>query len=153
MRHALTLFELVMALVIIGVLMAVGTQSFHPQHLDNDTRYIKAHLLEAHYRGIGFDHRDGSGGEIADGSMIGCVLLTAEGLAQHPDDGKAPYALHAQLSGDLAGETLCFDRLGRPGLGDHHHLITETRHLTITYDDRQRTLSVYPYSGYVTIDY
>ncbi len=153
MRNALTLLELIFTLLIIGILIVAGSQNLHTSFLNNDTSFITSKIIQAQYKAQGIDHRDENGDEIANDSIsnIGCIKFTKEALDDSANSSKANYKIHASLSGELANKKLCFDQIGRPSLNDHLHPIKTTKDLILSYQDRNRTIIIYPQSGYVII--
>ena len=151
MRRAVTLLELVLVIVIVGILAKVGVDSFRPDTLRNDARYIASKIRHAQYRGIGYDHRDFNGSEVSDNADIGCITLDKEHLDGNASRGEIRYAVRSELSGELAGTTLCFDHLGQPGQDDHSHPFHQLKILTLKHGNREANLSVLPLSGYVII--
>ncbi len=153
MKKAITLLELIFALLIIGILIASGSIELHTSFLNSDLNFIISKIIQAQYQGENLDHRDESGDELNDDSIsnIGCIEFTKDALEDSPNSSKSPYSLHATLSGDLANKKLCFDQKGRPSLDDHLHPIREVKYLTLSYQDKNRTIVLYPQSGYVII--
>jgi len=151
MRRAFTLLELVFVIVIIGILAKIGSEAFRTDYLRNDAAFVALKIRQAQFEGIGFDHRTFDGSQIAD--TTGCLTLTQVSLEENATAGRAAYRLHASLTGDLAGKTLCFDHLGMPH-DDGSHISTPmaaAATLTLTYGGRERNLTVLPRSGYVII--
>jgi hypothetical protein len=147
----MTLLELVFVIVLIAILAKTGSEMLKVRHLRDDAAYVAMKIDEARFAGIGFDHRGFDGGET--GGDEGCVTLSAEGLEENATAGRAAYRLHVTLSGDLAGKTLCFDRLGRPH-DDGSHVsepLGETKSLILQEGADQREIKVLPQSGYVII--
>ncbi len=152
-RHAFTLIELILVVIVTGILMATGAQMIRPSHLHADAHFVWLKIAYAQSQGIGYDHRTFDGGEASAGSTIGCRTLDAAHLDETLRDGSVHYPLHATLSGDLAGKTLCFDRLGAPHIGDHSSAFDAPQSLTLTEGGETATLTVYPKSGFAKIMY
>jgi len=153
MRNAITLLELILVLIIMGILAKVGLSSFEPNYLARDSEYVVMRIAQAQYHGIGVDHRVLGGGEITIDDDESCVSLDTN-LSGSATDVGVHYVMHTSLSGDLADQKLCFDHLGRPGLGDHRyvHLIAQKRVLILQYGGHERNITLYPKSGYVIIE-
>jgi len=155
MKQAFTLLELIFVLVIIGVLTKMGFSLFRPHYLDRDASFISMQIQNAHYHGIGLDHRSFGGGYVTIDNDQSCLEITKTSLeASASNSGAKGYTMHSDLSGDLSGDTLCFDHFGRPGLDNHNksNLISEKKSLTLKYGQKERNITIYPKSGYVTIN-
>lgn len=149
-RSAFTLLELIFVIVIIGILAKIGVQSIHTDYLLNDANYIAAKLRQAQYRGIGYDHRWGSGQDVSGA----CVTLTKTALEENASLGKVHYRLHVTLEdSDLKGKTVCFDHLGEAHDDGSFtsEAIAEQNVLTLSYGGRMRDIILLPKSGYVII--
>ncbi len=149
-RSAFTLLELIFVIVIIGILAKIGMASIRTDYLLSDANYIAMKLEAARYRGIGYDHRWGKDEDLGEA----CVTLTESGLGERAEQGSVHYAIHVSLSGELAGQTVCFDRLGQAH--DDGNFTSEPiaeRKVLVLEDGkgRRRQIVVLPKSGYVAI--
>lgn len=152
MKSAYTLVELIFVVVIIGVLGGVASTSFKSDYLSLDMNYIAAKIKEAQYKGIGYEHREFSGGE--DGSTLGCITLTKSSLEGKAIDGDVAYRLHADLSGYLNNKTLCFDAKGEAHDDGSFssNAITEQKLLELTYNGVTKKITILPMSGFAIIE-
>ncbi len=149
--RAFTLLELIFVIVIIGILVKVGMASIRTDYLLSDANYIAMKLETARYRGIGYDHRWGKDEDLSEA----CVTLTESGLGERAEQGSVHYAIHVSLSGELAGQTVCFDRLGQAH--DDGNFTSEPiaeQKVLILRDQRgqERQVILLPQSGFVIID-
>jgi len=153
-RFAFTLIELIFALLLIGVLGAVGTALYKPGRGLHDARYAALRLQQTRYEAIGYDHRSFGGGAVAAGP--GCVTLTRSGLegnlsraGAYRFDGSTAIS----VSG-MAGNTLCFDAKGRPHDGDFSlaSLLHETVDISVENRGAVYRLTIFPVSGYVKMN-
>lgn len=153
-KKATTLFEMILVLVVVGIMLSVGAMVLRPHHLRDDAHFVLLKIREAQYRGIGYDHRDFGGGTIAIGDSIGCLTLSKAALDENATQGKGySYAIGSEFSGYLADKELCFDHEGRPALGGYSPILAEKKVLILTNSNKEVNLTLYPYSGYVTITY
>ncbi len=149
-RSAFTLLELIFVIVIIGILAKIGMESIRTDYLLNDANFIAMKLQGARYRGIGYDHRWGKDQDVSHA----CVTLTTAALEESATEGLSHYRLHVTLGGELAGKTVCFDRLGEAHEdGSFASTPLKEQKVLIMQDDkgRRREIVLLPKSGYVII--
>jgi prepilin-type N-terminal cleavage/methylation domain-containing protein len=156
MRRAVTLLELILVIVIIGILAKIGLGMIRTHPLLDDAQWIALQIRQTQYRGIGYDHRAFGGGEIDQEATVGCLTLDRESLDSNASQGEAHYRIRSQLSGELAGKELCFDHRGRPSLNDtpdhnHSNYLITPQSLILSDRDRNLTLELLPLSGCVII--
>jgi prepilin-type N-terminal cleavage/methylation domain-containing protein len=151
-QSGFTLIELIFVIVLIGILGGVGFSFYRPDKVLSDTRFIQSKIMEAHYLGIGYDHR--RFGQSPKTDATGCVTLTKSAL--EGDLTKAGgYRLHRGTTVTLTGtgNTICFDEKGRPHDGDFSmaKLLHETVDINVSNGSKSMLLRLFPISGYVII--
>ncbi len=155
MKKAFTLVELITALIIVGILSSIAFYSIKPDYLKNDTNYVFMKLENARYSAIGYDKRVSSLGDL--NSAIGCVDFNK--LSEIDDKTKSKnYVFNSTLNYTL--DILCFDSAGRlyDGSIDNNmttldSLIQSNVIININYKDKNSTIKIYPFSGYIEILY
>jgi prepilin-type N-terminal cleavage/methylation domain-containing protein len=155
-KKAFTLLELVFVIVVIGIMAGVGSSAFKPKYLIDDTNFIVAKIKEAQYKGIGFERLDFNGGAIGGYNNVGCITLTRSSLEENATNiGEVNYKLHVTNQGgdkDWDFGIICFDSKGRPHESSFNGTLIETqRNLTLTYSGEDKTITIQPITGYVTI--
>jgi len=157
-KNAFTLIELIFAIVIIGIMAKVGSSTFEPRYLANDTNFIVAKIKEAQFIGIGYEH-NGFGVEDSDGSDNigqGCIKLDKVALSESATDKNSSVSYKVKsniVSEDGVSTLLCFDSKGSPHDGDftQSSLYSEKKSFTIKYNGKQKSITVEPITGYVII--
>ncbi|WP_187647366.1 prepilin-type N-terminal cleavage/methylation domain-containing protein [Nitrosophilus labii] len=155
MKKAFTLVELITVLIIIGILSSIAFYSIKPDYLKNDTNYVFMKLENARYSAIGYDKRVSSLADV--NSSIGCIDFNK--LSEIDDKTKSKnYVFRSKLNYTL--DILCFDNIGRlhDGSIDNNmttldSLIQSNVIIKLNYKDKNSTIKVYPFSGYIEIIY
>jgi len=155
-KNAFTLIELIFVIVIIGIMAGVGSSSFKPRYLANDTNFIVSKIREAQFVGISYEHND-FGLEDSDGSDNigeGCIELTDLNESATDKNSAVSYQVKSTIkSEDGVGTLICFDSKGRPHDGDftQSSLYSGKKSFTIEYNGKQKSITVEPITGYVII--
>lgn len=153
MKRAVTLLELVLVLVLIGILSAIGIYSYHPNYLAQDSHFVLMQLLKAKYQGINYDKRYNFMSSDLNTS-IGCIDLRDE--EWNKTANRLHYKLHSTIHNISAHTVLCFDRYGRPVFDDNNSTknpeTTKRDILQLIYRGNELNLSILPVSGYVIIN-
>ncbi len=157
MKKAFTLFELIFAIVLMGVLSGVAFYMNRPDPTKADAQYALLKLKEARYRAIGYQSPTTSG---VDG---GCVILTKDALSNNT---QPTYTIKSTLSltstktnlnptsHTLNGNEICYDSLGRPHDGNSvalNTLLLGDLNITFTSGAQSSAIRIFPKSGYSTI--
>lgn len=150
-REAFSLIETIFVIVIISIIAATGALSVRPHRVENDSRWVLMQIKKARFEGLGVDHRSFGSGEIDDPSDLGCIVLDRDWIAANSRKGGARYEMKAELVGELAGKKICFDHLGRASEGNYSNLLHSTASLIVSYGERNRTIVIFPESGYAII--
>lgn len=151
MRRGLTLIEMVFVIIIIAIISATGTISYHPGILQNDTKFTVLAIEKKRREGTGFDHRVFGGGEISDIKYRGCIVLTKEGIMNAYSEGENKYNFKSSVSGKYNGKRICFDHLGRPSEGNYTNPVSSSVDINISYSNKSFIIEILPVSGYVII--
>ncbi len=152
MKRAVTLLELVLVLVLIGILSAIGIYSYHPNYLTQDSHFVLMQLLKTKYQGINYDKRYKFMSTDLNTS-IGCIDLNDE--EWNKTANRLHYKLHSTIHNISGHGVLCFDRYGRAVFDDNLTKNPETTKrdiLQLTYRGNELNLSILPVSGYVIIN-
>ena len=153
MRDAFTLLETVLVIVLIAIVSTVGINYLPVNHARDDAEYISMLVARTQYEGIGYDHRNFGGGEIASNRMVGCIDMNVSGFMSKESAGGGEYLIKSTLSGELFDRRVCFDHLGRPGFDDFSHPFVEKKSLNVKNGAFERNITIMPLSGFVIIAY
>lgn len=155
MKRAVTLLELVLVLVLIGVLSAIGVYSYHPNYLAQDSHFVLMRLLKTKYQGVNYDKRYSDMSSDLHTS-VGCIDLSD--AEWNKTAQRMHYKLHSTIHNISGYSVLCFDRYGRGVLYENaddnvtdNFLRIEKPLLTITYKNASMEATILPVSGYVII--
>jgi len=149
-RLGFTLIELIFVVVIIGVLAGVASTIYKADYLSNDISYIVAKIRQAHYKGVGYEHRSFGTLNAPVDYNNGCIRLEKMALAQNAGTGDIEYRLHVD---SFDAGTLCFDAKGRPHDDDFTSatLLGGNKVIVLTYNGVSKSITVLPQSGYAII--
>ena len=149
--RAFTLIELLFVIVIIAILSAVGAYEMRPNYLRNDTDFVLMKLKDVKYRAIGYSKQLSDLGDL--NSSIGCIEISELNSTEGTN-----YKFHSDINilpSDI--NTLCFDRYGRPHKDDNESSLSSLLHkniiIILNYNDKNSTITIYPFSGYIEAKY
>jgi len=151
MKRAVTLLEIVLVLVIMGILGYIGVYSYHPNYLAQDSHFVLMQLLRTKYQGVNYDKRYASMSSDLN-SSIGCIDLRDE--EWNETAARLHYRLHSTIHNISGHDVLCFDRYGRAVFDDNltrSFISSKQDILQLTYNGEDLNFSVLPVSGYVII--
>lgn len=156
-KTAFSLIELIFAIVLIGVLSAIGFYMNRSDPTRADAQYTLLKLKEARYRAIGYQS------STTFGSDGGCVTLNKDALSNDVEPRhnlKSTIALTSVITYEkpsphaLDGDKICFDVLGRPHDGNSsalNTLLSNDLNLTFANTTYNTTIHIFSQSGYSTI--
>ncbi|MDD3344242.1 MAG: type II secretion system protein [Sulfurospirillaceae bacterium] len=148
MQRAFSLVELIFVIVVMGILARIASNYMPDNRLTNDTHYIAMQIKHIQKNAIGYEaYRFGQSQywdiNNSDNNATCVVLSTSilEGL------DKKGYSLSSTITANQP--KFCFDSIGRPYT--NNQLLSTKVDINVTYNNKNNTISVLPYSGYVII--
>jgi len=138
-HRGFSMVELIFVIILIGILAYVGSGFLPDNRLLEYTDRAIINLKKTQNRALGYD-ADGFGSPWSD-SNITCINLDKKHLVD----------INSSLVGVSSNiNRVCFDTHGRPYSPSEHKLLGDFN-ITIHYDSDTEIISVYSYSGYVTL--
>ncbi len=156
-KKAFTLIELVFVIVLIGIISAVAITAVPNTRALSDAKFIKSQIMQTRFTAMGDYRLDQSTAFQADK----CIIINAANLDQNSTtSGGKPYQLgqNTVINTNVPNPpTLCFDWMGRPYVNNLNRInrldvLGQNADINVTAQGRSVLISVYPYSGYVTIN-
>jgi len=146
-----TLIELIFVIVIVGILTVLGIESIPDNTLNNNTNFLYNKILEKKANAIGFDANMSK----ADENRTVCITFTKNWIKNDENYSKVKFNVSNRISISADINTICFDSLGRPYNGsiqnDFSNILHTKKQVTLTYQNNQKNIIIYPMTGYVEI--
>ena len=159
MKRGVTLIELVLILVIIGVLMGIGVYSFRLKYLQNDANFIYMDLLQAKYQGVNYDKHFPDLTSTPDSTLkssLGCIELSESAIKSRAQKAHYQFRSTITIHDSDSNMTLCFDSYGRPHLDDNltsfSSLLKSKKTLITLKYKKEANITIFPQSGYIQIE-
>ena len=148
-RNAFSMVELIFVIVLMGILASIGGNLLPDNRLLNDTNYITMKIKEKQKNAIGRSNYDFGDELWSSSSSFTCIDLNKAGFESEDLNDQKPHKLSSTLNVD-GNVTLCFDEYGRPYQSEQ--LLLQNKDINVTYNGQTNTISVFPMSGYVTLN-
>jgi len=149
-HKAFSMVELIFVIVLMGILASVGGNLLPDNRLLNDTNYITMKIKEKQKNAIGRSNYNFGDELWSSSSSFTCIDLDKIGFESEDLKDQKPHKLSSTLNVD-GNVTLCFDEYGRPYQSEQ--LLLQKKDINVTYNGQMNTISVFPMSGYVTLNY
>ncbi len=143
-----TMVEIIFVIVIIGILASIGTSIFPDNRLYEYSSKVTMNLKKKQKNAIGYDIHGFNVTPWTKEDERTCMNLNETDLL-----GESLSLVRVDIGGGAnENDKLCFDEYGRPYIHEEQRLLTEEINITINYNNNNKTILVYPYSGYVKIN-
>jgi prepilin-type N-terminal cleavage/methylation domain-containing protein len=143
-KRGFSMVEIIFVIVIMGILAFLGSSYLPDNRLLNDTNFVMMKIKETQKNAIGNDINGFNAPWIKENNST-CITLNKDYL----DSLDEKYRLSFNsISSTL--EQICFDEYGRPYSASEHKLLPKID-INVTYNGKMKQISVFPYSGYVTL--
>jgi len=150
-RSGFTMVELIFVIIVIGILASIGTAIFPNNHLRNDTKYVIMKIKQTQQKAIGYSTYRFGDSEFWQENNTTCIDLTKNNIKNMAKNKESkPYSFLSDIQVNDNNSTICFDEYGRVYSQTEHKLLPDIN-ITIKYNNKNSTISVYRYSGYVTL--
>lgn len=143
-RSGFSMVEIIFVIVIMGILAFVGSSFLPDNKLLNDTNFVMIKIKETQKNAIGNDINAFSSPWSKEDNST-CITLNRDYL----DNLDEKYRLSFNNISSTF-EQVCFDEYGRPYSASEHKLLPKID-INVTYNGKMKRISVFPYSGYVTL--
>ena len=147
-----TLIEFIFVIIIVGVLSISAINSLPDNTLIDNTNYIYNKILEKKANALGFM----ANMENEDENNSVCIVFDKNWLKDDEKRRKVKFNLSSRVEIKSEYKTICFDYLGRPYKGrvdllKFSNLLHKKTDINITYNDKYKTIEVYPITGDIEI--
>ena len=150
-KQSFTLLELIFVIIIVS-LMAIGAKNAIPDDtLINSTNYLKAKILDKRANALGYETNLSNAGD----EHLVCIKFDRDWLRDDEKLSKVKVQLSKKVT-ISADCNLCFDYLGRThknsiDLDKFSTLLHSSVDVNISYNNKYKTIRVYPITGYTEI--
>jgi prepilin-type N-terminal cleavage/methylation domain-containing protein len=143
---AFSLIELIFVLVIMGVLTFIGMQFIPNETPLSDAEVLKKLILNKKTIALGY--------KIYGENNDTCIRLNKDYINEEENLSRVKYKFKSDISTNgLSSDLLCFDYKGRPCDGECDEnlssLLTKFVIITLSYNKKEKNLTLYPISGYL----
>jgi prepilin-type N-terminal cleavage/methylation domain-containing protein len=153
MKYAFTMIEIIFVIIIIS-LIAIGAKNAIPDNtLINNSNYIKTKILDKRANALAYEVNL-TASDIEDSYLV-CMKFDRDWLATDESSSKVKFNFSKKVS-ITSDNNVCFDYLGRThkdyiNLDDFNTLLHNIVEINISYNNKYKTIWIYPMTGYTEI--
>lgn len=149
---AFTLIELIFVIVIVGIISIGALNAIPDNTLNNNTNFIYSKILEKKANALGFM----ANMDNEDENRTVCITFTKDWIKNDENYSKVKFDLSDRITITPQNKTICFDYLSRPYKGsvdlkNFNNLLYNTSEINISYNNKQKTIIIYPTTGDIEI--
>ena len=147
-----TIIELIFVIIIVGLLSIGAVNAMPDNTLINNTNYLYNKILEKKANSADF-MADMSK---EDENRSVCITFDRQWILNDEKNSKVRFNLSKRISISSDANTICFDYIGRPyngsvDLDNFSNLLHKDINVTITYNNKQKVITIYHMTGDVEI--